>query len=221
MNIFVVGAFLFAGLEAWALWKGWRRLEFIAKPAVMIFLFLWLLLDGGLRGALFWFGLGILLSLAGDIALLFIDRFFIFGLAAFLLAQTAYLVGFNTPPPESSAIWSIGIAIVVGLSAARIMRPIIEGIRKKGQVRLVGPVAVYGVVITLMLLSALLTLFRPDWKSTPALLVSIGAFLFFLSDIVLAWNRFVVPIQRGRMLNIGLYHLGQIAIIAGVIMQFG
>ncbi|MFZ5819987.1 MAG: lysoplasmalogenase family protein, partial [Chloroflexota bacterium] len=59
--------------------------------------------------------------------------------------------------------------------------------------------------------TALLTLFRPEWKSAPALLVSAGAFLFYLSDIALAWNRFVSPIRHGRMLNIGLYHLGQIA----------
>jgi hypothetical protein len=72
-----------------------------------------------------------------------------------------------------------------------------------------------------MLLSALLTLFRPDWASTPAYLVSLGAFLFYLSDIILAWNKFVAPIKNSRILNIGLYHLGQIAIVVGVAMQFG
>ncbi|MFZ5819985.1 MAG: lysoplasmalogenase family protein [Chloroflexota bacterium] len=221
MYIFVLAAFVFAGLESLALWKGWRKLEFVAKPAVMVCLFAWLVLAGGLQGALLWFVLGVLLSLAGDIALLFIDRFFAVGLAAFLLAHLAYLVGFNTPFPELATIWSIGIAIVIGASAVRVMRPIVAGVRKKGQTRLAPPVILYGVVITLMLLSALLTLFRPEWKSAPALLVSAGAFLFYLSDIALAWNRFVSPIRHGRMLNIGLYHLGQIAIIAGVILQFG
>ncbi|MFZ5911307.1 MAG: lysoplasmalogenase [Chloroflexota bacterium] len=221
MYIFALAAFFFAGLESLALWKGWRNLEFVAKPAVMVCLFAWLALAGDLQGALLWFGLGILLSLAGDVALLSIDRFFTVGLAAFLLTHLAYLIGFNTPFPKSAAIWSIGIAIVIGLSAVRVMRPIVAGVRKKGQARLATPVILYGVVITLMLLSALLTLFRPEWKSTPALLVSAGAFLFYLSDIVLAWNRFVSPIRHGRLLNIGLYHLGQIAIITGVIWQFG
>jgi hypothetical protein len=41
-----------------------------------------------------------------------------------------------------------------------------------------------------------------------------------LSDIVLAWLKFVTPINHGRMINIGLYHLGQICIAAGVVMQF-
>lgn len=221
MDNFLVAAFLFAGLELLALWKNWRLLEFLAKPAVMVCLFTWLALEGGLHDAVLWFRLGILFSLAGDIALLFIDRFFIYGLAAFLFAQVAYLVGFNTPFPDTAAIWSVGIAIVVGVSAARVIRKIVNGVRQKGQTRLVKPIIIYSLVITLMLLSALLTLFRPEWKSTPALLVSIGASLFYLSDIVLAWNKFVSPIRHGRMLNIGLYHLGQIAIITGITMQFG
>jgi hypothetical protein len=53
------------------------------------------------------------------------------------------------------------------------------------------------------------------------LLVSLGAFLFYISDIILAWNKFVAPIQHGRIYNIAAYHLGQILLIAGVVVQFG
>jgi alkenylglycerophosphocholine/alkenylglycerophosphoethanolamine hydrolase len=221
MYILIILAFVFAGLESLALWKGWRKLEFIVKPAVVVCLFLWLTLGAGLSGALLWFGIGILFSLTGDIALLFIDRLFMPGLAAFLLAHAAYLVGFNTPFPQTLGGWAIGITIVVGLSAVRVLRRIVVGIRSQGQTRMVIPVVVYGAVITLMLLSALLTLFRPDWQSNPALLVSLGGFLFYLSDIILAWNKFVTPIKNGRMLNIGIYHLAQIAIIVGAALQFG
>jgi len=51
-------------------------------------------------------------------------------------------------------------------------------------------------------------------------LVTTGAFLFYLSDIILAWHRFVAPISNGRLLNIACYHAGQIMLIAGVIAQF-
>jgi hypothetical protein len=51
--------------------------------------------------------------------------------------------------------------------------------------------------------------------------VSVGAFLFFISDVILAWNKFVSPIKNGRILNIAAYHLGQIGLIAGVIIQYG
>lgn len=220
MYILLIFAFIFAALESLSLWKGWRRLEFVAKPAVMICLYIWLYTTAGLQGALFWFGIGVLFSLAGDVALLFIDRFFALGLVAFLLAHFAYLVGFNTPFPQTLGVWAFAIAIVIGLSAVRLLRRIVSGVRTK-QKRLVTPVIIYSTVITLMLLSALLTLFRPDWISSAAYLVSLGAFLFYLSDIVLAWNKFVSPIKNGRMLNIGLYHLGQIAIVVGVAIQFG
>ena len=219
MIVLIVFAFIFAALESLALWQGWRKLEFIAKPAVMVCLLIWLYLTTGLQGVPLWFGIGVLFSLAGDIALLFIDRFFMLGLIAFLLAQLAYLVGFSFPFPQSVGVWALGIAIVIGLSAVRLLRRIVAGVQRT-KPRLAGPVIVYGTVITLMLLSALLTLFRPEWKTTPALLVSLGAFLFYLSDIILAWNRFVTPIKNGRLLNIGVYHLGQIALIVGVTLQF-
>jgi alkenylglycerophosphocholine/alkenylglycerophosphoethanolamine hydrolase len=225
MHILIILSFIFAVLELLAVQQGRRQLEYIAKPAVMVCLFIWLYQTTGLQGTLLppsgvlWFGVGILFSLAGDIALLFIDRFFMLGLVAFLLAHLAYLVGFNTPFSSSLGVWAFGVAIVVGLSAVRLLRRIVAGVRAK-QARLVTPVILYSTVITLMLLSALLTLFRPEWKTTPALLVSLGAFLFYLSDIILAWNRFVAPIKNGRMLNIGTYHLAQIAIAIGVALQF-
>lgn len=221
MYILIILAFIFASLESLALWKGWRKLEFIAKPAVMVCLFIWLYTTAGLWGALLWFGIGILFSLAGDIFLMFIDRFFILGLVSFLIGHVAYLIGFNTPLPQGSSFWSIGLAIMVGLGSARVLRRIVGSIRAKGQNRLVVPVIVYGVVITLMLLAAMLTLFRADWNATAALLVSFGAALFYFSDITLAWHRFVSPIKNGRMLNIGMYHLAQIAIVIGVAIQFG
>jgi len=220
MYILIILAFIFAGLESLALWKGWHKLEYLVKPAVMICLFVWLSATAGLQGALLWFGIGILFSLAGDIFLLFIDRFFMFGLVAFLLGHVAYLIGFNIPLPQTT-VWSIGFAIVIGMGSVRVLRRIVESIRAKGQKRLIVPVLVYGTVITLMLLSAMLTLFRLDWNATAAPLVSFGAAMFYFSDIVLAWHRFIAPIKNGRMLNIGMYHLAQIAIVVGVAIQFG
>jgi hypothetical protein len=41
-------ACLFALLESYALWRCIRRLEYIAKPAVMVCLFIWLYLSTGL-----------------------------------------------------------------------------------------------------------------------------------------------------------------------------
>ncbi len=220
MNIFLIFALVLAALEALALQKNWFKLEVIAKPAVMIVLFIWLVTSAGLEGALLWFGLGILFSLVGDVLLMIsLDRLFLAGLAAFLLAQIAYIIGFNIPVPEMS-IWGVALALIIGMGGARVIRRILEAATAKGQGRMRIPIAVYGVVISLMLLSAMLKQFDITWEAWAGLLVGVGAFLFYISDIILAWNKFVAPIPHGRIYNIAAYHLGQIALIAGVIEQY-
>lgn len=217
MNILLIAAFVFAALEALAVSKNWLRLEYIAKPAVMLALFFWLWTFAGLNGALLWFGLGILLSLVGAVLLMIsLDRFFLAGLVAFLLAHIAYVIGFNIPVPEMS-VWGIALAVMIGVGGARVIRRIIAA---QGQGRMRMPILVYSIVISLMLLSAMLKLTDVKWEAGAALLVSLGAFLFYISDIILAWNKFVAPIQHGRIYNIAAYHLGQIALIAGVVMQY-
>lgn len=83
------------------------------------------------------------------------------------------------------------------------------------------PIEAYGTVITLMVLSALLTLYDAAWKISASGLVASGAILFYSSDILLAWNKFVNPIKNGRLANMIFYHLGQAALVAGVLLQFG
>jgi uncharacterized membrane protein YhhN len=219
--------FLSAASDWLAVAKNWKKLEYIAKPVTMLVLLGLLGLLGGFRSLpLVCFGLGIGFSLAGDVFLMlsyarFSDRWFTPGLVAFLLAHISYIVGLNSPLPNVSPIWSLGLAVILSLSAARILQRILAGVRQKGLLRLVRPVGIYGTVITLMLLSALLTLNSSTWKTSAAVLVAGGAILFYFSDILLAWNKFVRPIRNGRLANIVLYHLGQAALVVGVLVQFG
>jgi uncharacterized membrane protein YhhN len=67
----------------------------------------------------------------------------------------------------------------------------------------------------------MLTLYRDDWKSSASGLACLGAILFYFSDIVLAWNKFVKPVKNGRVINMIAYHMGQIVLITGVVLQFG
>jgi len=220
-------AFLTTAVADWvAVAKGWKRIEFFAKPATMVLLFGWLALAGGFGAApLIYFGLGIFFSLAGDIFLMvsytrFSNRWFLPGLAAFLLAHVAYIIGLNTPVGGVSLIGAIGIAAILAITVVRILRRILARVRAKGLQRMVIPVMAYGTVISLMLLSAILTLYRLDWKTSASGLVCVGATLFYFSDIILAWNKFVKPVRNGRMMNMAAYHLGQIALIAGAVLQF-
>lgn len=221
MYLWLILAITFAFLESIAVSKKLQRLEYIAKPAVMIFLFLWLYTSTGLQGNAVWFGLGVLFSLVGDVILMIsLERMFLLGIMAFLLAHISYITGFREELGAITA-WSLILAVFIAINVGRLLRRIVGAMRAKGENKLVFPVIVYGTVISVMLYAAMSTIFDPTWKTSAAFFASVGAFLFCASDAVLAWNRFVSPIKNGRVWNIALYHLGQIGLIAGVISQFG
>jgi len=195
----------------------WRRVEVVAKPAAMVALLVWLWLGGSAAGVglgpLGWFVAGLVLSLAGDVLLLLPARFFIGGLVAFLLGHLAYIVGLNAGglrlPMEAVLLLPVGLA--GGWLAWRVG----AALKARGQDKLRGPVTLYAAVISLMVVSALTTLFRPDWPGPAAGLAAVGAVLFFCSDALLAWDRFVAPVRAGKLLVIVAYHLGQMALVAG------
>ncbi|MCS7010559.1 MAG: lysoplasmalogenase [Anaerolineales bacterium] len=210
-----------AALDWIAVGRGWRKIEYFAKPMTLALLLAIFVLEGKLaNGPLISFGLGFLLSLLGDIFLMLTDRWFLAGLAAFLLAHLAYIVGFNLPIPQVDPCWSSVIALTLAFSAGRILQRILIGLRVQGLERLTAPVVLYGAVITFMLLSALLTFFRPEWSVSASLLAFVGALLFYISDIILAWNKFVAPVRHGRLWNIMTYHLGQTALALAAVLQF-
>ena len=86
---------------------------------------------------------------------------------------------------------------------------------------LVYPVVIYGLVVSLMLYAAMSTISDHNWDIGAAFLVTIGAFLFWLSDLMLAWNKFVSPLKTSSILIVAAYQIGQISLIAGVIRQLG
>ena len=76
----------------------------------MVCLFLWLYASTGLQGTPFWFGVGILFSLAGDVLLMIsLDRMFLLGLIAFLFAHVSYITGFREELETINA-WSLFLA---------------------------------------------------------------------------------------------------------------
>lgn len=221
MNFLLVLTILSAMLDWYAVYKGWKKLEYFLKPITMIFLFIWLLLSSSvLSGIALWFGIGLLLSLAGDVFLMLPNEQFIAGLVAFLLAHVAYIIGFNQTLPPFNALGLV-MAVLVGITAVQLYKRVAAGLLAQGKENLQKPVLAYTAVISIMLLSALLTFSRSDWNAAAAITASIGAALFMLSDAILAWNKFVTPIKNGRVMNMAAYHLGQIVLIVGVVMHLG
>ncbi|MDD5467735.1 MAG: lysoplasmalogenase [Anaerolineales bacterium] len=216
---YLIIPFAVAVLDWIAVAKDWKRVEYLAKPLVMLFLLVWLWSVGGTHGWLAWFTLGIAFSLIGDVFLMLPAAFFVAGLAAFLVAQLNYVVGFNpTLPPLHLA--SLILVVPVVLIAGRTERILARSLRASGQKGLLLPVRAYLVVISLMLLSALLTLIRPEWSAPAALLASLGGISFFVSDSLLAWRRFVAPLPIGRVGVMVTYHLAQLCLVWSAAIQY-
>ncbi|MGD8244230.1 MAG: lysoplasmalogenase [Anaerolineae bacterium] len=197
--------------------RGRRDLELVFKPATLVALLVvaWLLTQGphDARQARFFLpGLGF--SLLGDILLMLRGkRFFLGGLVAFLLAHVCYVIGFNpTVPPWSSFVILIPVAAI----AAFLFRALARGLRQRGEGGMLAPVAIYSAVLSGMLFSAWATLFRRQWTGLRQGLAIAGASLFFLSDAMLAWDRFVESFPRAHLLVHVTYHLGQIALTASI-----
>jgi uncharacterized membrane protein YhhN len=212
-------ALIVAGLDWLAIARRQRRLEFILKPATLTLVLVaaWLLTRGPHDAWLARFFLpGLVFSLAGDIFLLLPnERFFIPGLAAFLLAHICYTIGLNpTPPP-----WlALALFIVIAPIGLALFRGVALGLRRRQQTTLLVPVALYSLILSLMLFSAWATLFRPEWTLLRRTIVIAGASLFFASDATLARNLFVTqsssPSARLRVMI--TYHLGQVALAASI-----
>ena len=220
MVIWLVLTLIAALTEAIAGQRNIQKLEFFAKPTVMLLLLIWLYTSTDLQGNSRWFGLGILFSLLGDVLLLsLMDRMFVLGLIAFLFTHISYLIGFKEELLNFTS-WSFVLLFFIYINSLRLLRRIVGAMSEKGQGALSVPVIVYGLVISLMLYAAMATMYDPTWTTSAAVLVSAGAFLFYISDLILAWNKFVSPIRNGPIFNIVAYYLGQIGLIAGVISQF-
>lgn len=214
----VIIIFILAILDWIAVIKGWKMVEYVAKPATMLALLGWIGLSVGWGGPMTWFTVGAIFCLAGDVLLLLPSNRIIFGLLAFLVGQICYIVGFNNIAPYIQ-LWSIIPIVILGIYVAWMCPKLISGLASSGKSSLKIPILVYSIMISLMVFSALMTWSRPGWSSYTALAVSLGALLFYTSDSLLAWRLFVNPQQHSRFVGIAAYHLGQIGIIFGAILH--
>lgn len=199
--------------------KKWKKLRPITKPAPMIAMIIWFSMVGHWQGALFYFGLGLVFSLLGDILLLLSYRYFIFGLIAFSLAHIFYIVGFNVTLPNFSIPFWILLTVVIMIGFVN-FKPILNGLRKdRHKKRLISPVVFYAILISAMLLSALLNITRPEWGLRDTLCTSFGAGLFYISDSLLARERFVRTSKYGAVMVMVTYLTGQLLMALGVLIH--
>ncbi len=191
----------------------------VAKQGVIITLIAWAWFATPWKGAFVLFVVALAFSLAGDIFLL-LPRMFLPGMAAFFLALIAYLLGLNLNTTLLSAI-TIGIILGAIILEAVFYPRLRAALRRKPENRkLVIPVLVYGIVLSLMTLSSVATLFRDEWVLNNAYIVAAGGILFFVSDNLNAQRRFIRSTRNAQLMVRITYHLAQMALIAGAVLHF-
>jgi len=197
---------LFALADWLAVAASRRGLEYAAKPAVMLGLIaVAILLHPVDPTERTFFLVALTLGLISDIFLMLPRDMVLLGLGAALVEHLAYIAGFNHRRLHAALL---AVAAVIALvSVAVIVPPVIRALRKN-QPGLVWPVTAYVTVFVIMVSSA---------GSTGSLVALAGALLFFYSDGLLAYNRFVKPVSQGRLGNIVLYHAGQALLVLSLV----
>lgn len=152
--------------------------------------------------------LGLLFSFGGDLALMFQERPtpFRIGLVLFLLAHVIYggaFVYFAGRVPQFPMI----AALFFGLGTA-VYLLLLPGL---GSMKV--SVGVYILIISFMAAAAVSTLYSPRIASVTAALITAGSLLFYVSDVILALNRFRLPMKYNR-LSLVPYYAGQFMIAA-------
>jgi len=188
-----------------------RRLEYLAKPGVLMALTAaCAVLPAGhtdLVDRKWWFVAALVACLAGDVLLMLPSDLFVAGLGAFLVGHLLYIGGLLQPPSPPGvppfAFSTAGLVVAAFVAVAYGIVPatlIFRALVRDGQRALVPPVAVYLVVILVMAVLA---------ANVGVPMALAGAALFVASDTILAVNRFVRPLPHGNVAVHVTYHLAQ------------
>lgn len=180
-----------------------RPVEYVAKPLTMVVLIAVALaidpVDAATRNL---FLAALVFSLAGDVFLMLPKNLFVAGLASFLVGHVFYIAGLMVRGQDGA--WFVAGLVVVAVAVVVIGLRIVRGVRGGDEAGMAAPVTAYMVVISFMVASAV---------GTRNVFAIAGAVLFYSSDALIAWNRFVQPASWARPAIMVTYHLGQIGLV--------
>jgi len=185
---------LACGVLVWGEYRTRPMVRAVAKVAASLAFVAVGVLAGGGRP---WMVAGLVLGLVGDVALLGDGkRAFVAGLGAFWLGHVAYVVGVARVVPPGEWAQPLALAPVgAGLVALAWLWPHLGSLR--------GPVIAYVAAIVAMTAGALAA-----WEPR----LTIGAALFFVSDLSVARDKFVARGFANRAWGLPAYYAGQLLI---------
>jgi uncharacterized membrane protein YhhN len=188
-----------------------RRKIYFYKPVSTALVILTALLStwgGGVVNGTYTTGVlwGLALCMAGDVMLMFPQnrKAFLAGLIFFLLGHVAYAVTFAVLGGFHGGDFVSGLVLfVLGAGLFLYMRPHLG----KMQV----PVILYILVISFMVNRAEALFGTGAVTDLQAWMIMAGAVLFYISDVILAYARYVNPFRTNRI-SLAFYYAGQFLI---------
>lgn len=157
-------------------------------------------------------------SWAGDVLLLFQENspgYFIAGLVSFLCAHLAYISFFVKIKKTLPGWWKKNAFVIFMVLAYGLLLLALLW-KHLGSMQI--PVLIYTICIVTMLLTCMRT--QPGIPKTIWIWLGLGAWLFVMSDSILAINKFMQPFHLAGPFIMLTYGLAQLFIVAGSIRFF-
>ena len=201
LTLIAVGVLLFAEF------RGMRAGVWVAKPLASSGFLAASLASGALESA---YGRSVLLALVlcwfGDVLLIPQARTaFLAGLVSFLFGHLAFALAFTQRGVAPGVFTlALGAGLAAGLVFLRYCEPHVPAALRAA-------VRLYVAAISLMLACAAGTVAK---AGAPAILL--GAFMFWLSDLAVARDRFIAPGPWSRLWGLPLYYAAQLVLASTV-----
>jgi uncharacterized membrane protein YhhN len=183
-----------------------RRLEYICKPLTTALLVaLASTLEPEHSGPRAWFVAALVLSLIGDVCLMLPKDLFLPGLASFFAAHVAYVVGLLLDGVGMGRLLfgMVAVAVAIVVIGTRLVRA-----ANDKDPDLLLPVMAYIGAISAMVATAI---------GTGQALAIAGALLFYASDTLIGWTRFIREYPWAPLAIMVTYHLAQTSLVLSLV----
>lgn len=209
INILIVLAAISGALHIYFDFKKRVKQSYITKPLTILLLIIYAIkiIPSSSYNFQIFATLGLSLSLVGDVFLMIKNKdYFIYGLAAFLLAHLSYLTAVIL---DTGFQLNFLVLLVITLGLLLFMYKIVSSAGTKKIY-----VLVYSLVIVLLLWQAIVrSLYIPN---STTIIFAIGIAFFVISDSILAYNKFVKEKRNAQFYILSTYYAAQILIVLSI-----
>ncbi|WP_026908671.1 lysoplasmalogenase [Paucisalibacillus globulus] len=204
MNGIIIGIIVMSAILylIFAIYYDRRIYKYIWKPGTMILIILLTIIESGLSTNFSnWVLFALLFSLLGDIFLMLREKWFIHGLVSFFIAHVLYIIGLLLMFRFTFTLTNIVLILFLVLISVTFYFFLFQHVRKVGGIILLVAVAFYIAIITIMVGLA---------SMTGIAILIVASLLFFISDAVLAINKFRVTFRLADYIVMSTYFTAQL-----------